>query len=69
MVETEFSLVRFKGDAERAKQTYAGIKALEAKDIAEIIYFAASRPAHVNLNDIIITPLAQAMTRDAIRNT
>jgi 3-hydroxy acid dehydrogenase/malonic semialdehyde reductase len=69
MVETEFSLVRFKGDAERAKQTYAGIKALDAKDIAEIIYFAASRPAHVNLNDIIITPLAQAMTRDAIRNT
>lgn len=67
MVETEFSLVRFKGDAQRAKQTYTGIKALEAKDIAEIIYFTASRPAHVNINDVVITPLAQAMTRDVIK--
>jgi NADP-dependent 3-hydroxy acid dehydrogenase YdfG len=68
LVETEFSLVRFKGDAERAKQTYTGLKALEATDVAEVIYFAANRPAHVNLNDIIITPLAQAMTRDVIKN-
>ncbi|MCC7050444.1 MAG: SDR family NAD(P)-dependent oxidoreductase [Bacteroidia bacterium] len=66
LVETEFSLVRFKGDAERAKQTYNRLKALEAKDIADVIYFAATRPANVTLNDIVITPLAQAMTRDVI---
>ncbi len=58
--ETEFSLVRFKGDAERAKQTYQGYQPLTAEDIAEISWFAASRPRHVVLNDIIVTPLAQA---------
>jgi 3-hydroxy acid dehydrogenase / malonic semialdehyde reductase len=60
LVETEFSIVRFKGDAERAKKTYENIKALSAEDIAEIIYWAASRPTHVNINDIVITPTAQA---------
>jgi 3-hydroxy acid dehydrogenase/malonic semialdehyde reductase len=60
LVETEFSIVRFKGDKERAKKTYENIKALSAEDIAEIIYWAASRPAHVNINDIVITPTAQA---------
>ena len=67
LVETEFSLVRFKGDAARAKQSYTGITPLYAKDIAEVIYFATSRPDNVNLNDIVITPKAQAMTRDMIR--
>lgn len=62
LVETEFSLVRFKGDAERAKKTYEHIKPLTAEDIAEIIYWCASRPAHVNINDIVITPTAQANT-------
>lgn len=60
--ETEFSLVRFKGDAERAKKTYEGYDPLKAEDIAEIVYFAATRPPHVVLNDIVITPLAQANT-------
>ena len=60
LVETEFSIVRFHGNAERAKQTYSNIKPLVAEDIAEIIYWAASRPAHVNINDIVITPTAQA---------
>jgi 3-hydroxy acid dehydrogenase / malonic semialdehyde reductase len=60
LVETEFSVVRFKGDTERAKKTYENIKALSAEDIAETIYWAASRPAHVNINDIVITPTAQA---------
>lgn len=60
--ETEFSLVRFKGDAEKAHQVYQGFEALKADDIAEIVYFAASRPAHVVLNDIVVTPLAQANT-------
>jgi 3-hydroxy acid dehydrogenase/malonic semialdehyde reductase len=58
--ETEFSLVRFKGDEERAKQSYLGYVPLSADDIADIAWFAASRPAHVVLNDIIVTPLAQA---------
>jgi NADP-dependent 3-hydroxy acid dehydrogenase YdfG len=58
--ETEFSIVRFKGDAEQAKAVYNGFEALRADDIAEVIVFAASRPAHVNLNDITIMPTAQA---------
>lgn len=58
--ETEFSLVRYKGDSDRAKNVYNGFIPLTAEDIAEIIWFAASRPAHVCLNDIVITPTAQA---------
>lgn len=58
--ETEFSLVRFKGNAEKAKAVYNGFEALQADDIAEIVWFAASRPKHVVLNDIVVTPLAQA---------
>lgn len=60
LVETEFSLVRFKGDADRAKKTYEKFNPLTAEDIAEIIYWTASRPAHVNINDVVITPTAQA---------
>ena len=59
LVETEFSKVRFKGDA-IADTVYKGYKALQAEDIAEIIYFTVSRPAHVNLADILIFPTAQA---------
>lgn len=58
--ETEFSLVRFKGDEATANSVYEGYDPLTAKDIAETIYFAATRPAHVNLNDIVIMPTAQA---------
>ena len=58
--ETEFSLVRYHGDAEKAKSVYAGYKPLIADDIADIAYFAASRPAHVVLNEIVVTPTAQA---------
>jgi 3-hydroxy acid dehydrogenase / malonic semialdehyde reductase len=58
--ETEFSLVRYKGDAEKAKNVYNGFTPLFAQDIAEIVYFAATRPAHVCMNDIVITPTAQA---------
>ncbi|MBU2949874.1 SDR family NAD(P)-dependent oxidoreductase [Tamlana agarivorans] len=59
MVETEFSKVRFKGDP-IADSVYQGFKALEAKDVAEIIYFAVSRPAHVNIADLLVFPTAQA---------
>ncbi len=59
-VETEFSEVRFHGDKEKAKKVYDGFEPLKAKDIAETIYFATSRPSHVNINDLIIMPTAQA---------
>lgn len=59
-VETEFSEVRFKGDKERAKKVYEGFEPLAAADIAETIWFVASRPAHVNINDLVIMPTAQA---------
>lgn len=59
-VETEFSVVRFHGDEERAAKIYEGYQPLMAQDIAETIYFATSRPTHVNINDLIIMPTAQA---------
>lgn len=68
-VDTEFSLVRFKGDAERASKTYKGYEPLHAQDVAEVIYFATTRPPHVCLNEIILTPLAQANTSNLIKKT
>ncbi|MQY18204.1 putative oxidoreductase [Nocardia sp. RB20] len=59
-VETEFSLVRFDGDADRAAKVYEGIDPLLAQDIAEIIAFAASRPPHVDLDTIVVKPRDQA---------
>lgn len=59
-VETEFSIVRFKGDTERAKNVYKGFEPLHPEDVAEVIYFVASRPAHVNINDLLLMPTAQA---------
>ncbi|MEJ5994293.1 SDR family NAD(P)-dependent oxidoreductase [Pedobacter sp. Du54] len=59
-VETEFSIVRFKGDEARAKKVYDGFEPLVAQDIAEAIWFAVSRPAHVNINEMLIMPTAQA---------
>ncbi|MCB0439014.1 MAG: SDR family NAD(P)-dependent oxidoreductase [Mangrovimonas sp.] len=59
LVETEFSKVRFKGDA-IADGVYKGFKALQAEDIAEIIYFVISRPLHVNIADLLVFPTAQA---------
>jgi 3-hydroxy acid dehydrogenase/malonic semialdehyde reductase len=58
--ETEFSLVRFKGNVSLAKQVYDGYKPLSAKDIAEIVYYTANLPAHVCINDLTVTPSAQA---------
>ena len=60
MVETEFSEVRFKGDKEKAKAVYNGLEPLKGEDIAETIAFILSRPSHVNINDILIMPTAQA---------
>jgi NADP-dependent 3-hydroxy acid dehydrogenase YdfG len=60
MVETEFSEVRFKGDKERAKKVYEGFDPLLAADIADAIWYVVSRPPHVNINDMLIMPTAQA---------
>jgi 3-hydroxy acid dehydrogenase / malonic semialdehyde reductase len=60
LVETEFSLVRFKGDEPRASSVYAGYKPLQATDIAEIILYTLTRPDHVVLADITVFPTAQA---------
>jgi 3-hydroxy acid dehydrogenase / malonic semialdehyde reductase len=67
MVDTEFSIVRFKGDDSRAKNVYKGMQPLKAEDIAETIFWVASRPAHVNINDIIIMPSVQANATTTIR--
>ncbi|MHA7112108.1 SDR family oxidoreductase [Sunxiuqinia elliptica] len=66
-LETEFSLVRFKGDQQKADQVYEGFTPLNARDIAESIYFVLSRPAHVNIADILIMPTAQGSARDIFR--
>jgi len=60
MAETEFSLVRFKGDKERAKKIYTGMDAMTGDDIAEAIFYCASMPPHVCINDLVITPTQQA---------
>ena len=60
LVETDFSEVRFKGDEQKAARVYEGYQALTAEDIAEIILFTASRPAHVNLMDTLVLPTAQS---------
>ncbi len=67
MVETEFSIVRFKGNEEKAKNAYKGLKPLTPEDIAETIYWAASRPSHVNINEITIMPSVQANATTTIR--
>jgi 3-hydroxy acid dehydrogenase / malonic semialdehyde reductase len=60
MVETEFSAVRFHGDWEKADRVYEGLTPLSAIDVAETIVFALTRPAHVNISDILLVPTAQA---------
>ena len=60
MAETEFALVRFKGDEEKARSVYKGVDALTAEDIAGVIYYCATLPPHVCINDLVITPTQQA---------
>ena len=67
MVETDFSLTRFDGDADRAAAVYQGIEPLTADDVAEVIAFAVTRPAHVNLDQIVLKPRAQASATRAHR--
>ncbi len=67
LAETEFSVVRFKGDKEKADSVYAGYAPLTAKDVAEVIWFAASRPPHVNLEELTILPTAQSDSRTVVK--
>jgi len=67
MVNTEFSNVRFKGDNERARNVYKGMTPLAPQDVAETILFMITRPAHVNIDDILIMPTAQGSARDVYR--
>jgi 3-hydroxy acid dehydrogenase/malonic semialdehyde reductase len=69
MVETEFSLVRFEGDKAAAKAVYAGVKPLSAADIADCIRFAVTRPPHVDIDEIVIRPIAQAASWLVARKT
>jgi 3-hydroxy acid dehydrogenase / malonic semialdehyde reductase len=64
MVDTEFSLVRFKGDKERADNVYKGLTPLYAEDVAEAILFMVTRPPHVNIDDILIMATDQGSARD-----
>jgi NADP-dependent 3-hydroxy acid dehydrogenase YdfG len=68
MVETEFSLVRFGGDAEKADRVYAGLTPLTADDVADVIAFAVTRPAHVNLDLIVVKPRDQHSAMRAFRH-
>jgi NADP-dependent 3-hydroxy acid dehydrogenase YdfG len=68
MVETEFSLVRFHGDAERAAKVYAGLQPLTAEDVADCIRWAVTRPPHVNIDEIVVKPRAQASVSVAARD-
>lgn len=67
MAETEFSIVRFKGDSEKADAVYKGVDPLTAGDIAEVIYFCATLPVHVCINDLVITPTQQANVTNVAR--
>jgi len=60
LAETEFSQVRFHGDEHKAKQVYMGMTPLKGDDIADLIHFAATRPPHVCINDLVVMPTAQA---------
>ncbi len=69
LVETDFSLVRFHGDRKAAKAVYAGMKPLTAGDVADCIVFAVTRPPHVDIDEIVIRPVAQATSYQVARKT
>jgi hypothetical protein len=66
--ETEFSIVRFKGDKVRADAVYKGFKPLSAGDVADVVYYAASLPGHVNINELVLMPTAQASSMHFHKN-
>jgi NADP-dependent 3-hydroxy acid dehydrogenase YdfG len=60
LVETDFSLVRFRGDEDAARKVYEGVEAMTPEDIAECVVFAVTRPTHVNVDEIVVKALAQS---------
>ena len=68
LVETNFSQVRFRGDAELARKVYANVDALQPEDIAECVVFALTRPPHVNVDEIVVKALAQSSATRIVRN-
>jgi 3-hydroxy acid dehydrogenase/malonic semialdehyde reductase len=69
LVETEFSLVRFRGDADKAKSVYEGVEAVRPEDVAECVIFALTRPPHVNVDEIVVKALAQSSGARILRKT
>lgn len=67
LVETEFSLVRFKGDRQRAADVYRGMQPLTGADVADCILWVVTRPANVNIDELVVRPVAQATARDVAR--
>jgi len=67
LVETEFSLVRFRGDSERAAAVYRGVEPVRPEDVAECVVFAVTRPAHVNIDEIVVKALAQSTAVRIVR--
>lgn len=67
LAETEFSVVRFKGDVGRAKKVYEGMQPLTAEDIAEVLVWVASRPPHVNIDEMLVKPVDQAAMHKVYR--
>jgi NADP-dependent 3-hydroxy acid dehydrogenase YdfG len=67
-VETEFSTVRFKGDTERASSVYKGYEPLRAEDVADVIQFMVTRPAHVNIAEVLLLPAAQGAATTLLKN-
>jgi len=68
MVESEFSMVRMRGDSSRAKSVYAGMRALQPEDVADAVLYAVTRPAHVNIGEVVLWPTDQSSTRDVHRS-
>jgi 3-hydroxy acid dehydrogenase / malonic semialdehyde reductase len=69
LVETEFSIVRYHGDRERAKQVYEGVEPLTPEDVAECVLFALTRPPHVNVDELVVKALAQSSTARIVRKS
>ena len=69
LVETEFSVVRFHGDTDKAGKVYQGLTPLSAMDVADVIFFCATRPAHVNINDVVLMPVDQSSATLVHRRT